>query len=53
MSSCQNISPVGLSSLTCGAGDHLQELTLSFVSPVSLSRIKSLYVLLVDCFSKV
>lgn len=42
MSSCQNISPVGLSSLTCSAGDHLQELTLSFVSPVTLALANSL-----------
>ncbi|XP_015897663.3 F-box/LRR-repeat protein 3 isoform X1 [Ziziphus jujuba] len=36
MSSCQNISYVGLSSLS-GAGETLQELTLAYVSPVTLA----------------
>ncbi|EXB54275.1 hypothetical protein L484_014008 [Morus notabilis] len=42
MSSCQNISHVGISSLTSGAGEHLQELTLSYVSPVTLALADSL-----------
>lgn len=40
MSSCQNISHVGLSSLS-GTGETLQELTLAYVSPVSLFLIFS------------
>ncbi|PON94364.1 F-box domain containing protein [Trema orientale] len=42
MSSCQNITHVGLSSLTHGAGENLQELTLSYVSPVTLALADSL-----------
>ncbi|KAJ4830695.1 hypothetical protein Tsubulata_028412 [Turnera subulata] len=41
MSSCQNISHVGLSSLIHGAGS-LQQLTLAYGSPVTLSLAKSL-----------
>ncbi|KAH7510568.1 hypothetical protein FEM48_ZijujUnG0111700 [Ziziphus jujuba var. spinosa] len=41
MSSCQNISYVGLSSLS-GAGETLQELTLAYVSPVTLAFANSL-----------
>ncbi|KAF4401355.1 hypothetical protein G4B88_001549 [Cannabis sativa] len=35
LSSCQNITHVGLSSLTNIAGENLEELTLSYVSPVT------------------
>ncbi|XP_062094929.1 F-box/LRR-repeat protein 3 isoform X2 [Humulus lupulus] len=35
MSSCQNITHVGLSSLMSVAGENLEELTLSYVSPVT------------------
>ncbi|RAL52041.1 hypothetical protein DM860_016539 [Cuscuta australis] len=41
MSSCQNVSPVGLSSLTCSAG-CLRQLTLSYGSPVTLALGESL-----------
>lgn len=53
MSSCQNISHVGISSLTSGAGEHLQELTLSYVSPVSLLSIKFLcFLIIIECITK-
>ncbi|XP_019187945.1 PREDICTED: F-box/LRR-repeat protein 3 isoform X2 [Ipomoea nil] len=41
MSSCQNVSPVGLSSLTSSAG-CLRQLTLSYGSPVTLALGESL-----------
>ncbi|CAH9103229.1 unnamed protein product [Cuscuta europaea] len=41
MSSCQNVSPVGLSSLTSSAG-CIRQLTLSYGSPVTLALSESL-----------